>query len=1064
MPLPSGAKSFKEVDPELKRTIDRAEKELQGACDGLASLGRELRSIRAAAGAPEPSSGSWLQPAILQDPPALALHQLQKANQVPAAARFRRISSRGGEGQLRLHGRWMELSTLAADTVVKEKSKTKLGRSTTSDELFKTRAEMRSSFVLHPQGAFRLCWDILALLLLLNDSLSLPPAIAWDLSMDSDVPSSVFLRVFFFISLGFWSSDIVINLSTAVYVKGTLAVGRRDIFWAYASSWMLFDVVILSIDLILLCIGVGASDLQVLRIGRILRMIRLMRILKLSKLNSMIEENAASAGRQWVTLVVAITKTAVGMLVCAHFLTCFWFWVGTSIGSAGQANWITIAGADSVPGWVQYLHALRWIMNAPSPPDIDPASGVERAIDIVMAATTLVVIGSAISKISGTMAELRAMNEESDRKRRDVRIYLAGQAVSFELVTRIMRFVEYKLEKVSANTLDSALISPNLQLELYVSQRADFLGQLPIFALAQQCYPEVFGVICKALTKNFCEKGEPVFIAGAFAAELQITATGRYQYSQELAEQPVMLEGTHWFGELSLFCDTAVHYSTLTPETIAETYSLTGADLVDCIKPSRGCTSLFCEYAKDFVAAMQKTSSKFGDADQVEQGQVCCKLNRHFQAAYPDPATLFTNVVIAAPLENAEVEVETDDANLVNGNSPHPHEGDLPEKNRSSQSVLTKLASNSNPVAHAAAETSTDPGLSSLVDEITSQEVLEAEKLPAKLQQVIPELNPDYGTHVVYGQPAERDRGESSCISVIALLKNDYDLFTQPQAPPVKLKDSQWLELQEILAWIEPDPKELEAVLVLLSIRGLGKSKTILQQLPADLQRPERAVVHLCQRVQNVVPSASWLSQKSLHLVEETLATHELFNLAQMLQGENCPASVKELRVHIEEKGDASFRFYIFFLLGFMSGLAAGQGSRFMNAKNADATIGGIRVLQRLMSVEPTAIYWGYLALRADKLALPFDSPEDLVLVRLACLARVQDQKGYELLRRAWHELGLRERRSLTDHFLADGIQEQAFVLEFLPNCVASAQANKLIGLTCLLDVLTDILSCLRAK
>lgn len=55
-----------------------------------------------------------------QDPPALALHQLQKANQVPAAARFRRISSRGGEGQLRLHGRWMELSTLAADTVVKD--------------------------------------------------------------------------------------------------------------------------------------------------------------------------------------------------------------------------------------------------------------------------------------------------------------------------------------------------------------------------------------------------------------------------------------------------------------------------------------------------------------------------------------------------------------------------------------------------------------------------------------------------------------------------------------------------------------------------------------------------------------------------------------------------------------------------------------------------------------------------------------------------------------------------------------------------------------------------------
>lgn len=38
-----------------------------------------------------------------------------------------------------------------------------------------------------------------------------------------------------------------------------------------------------------------------------------------------------------------------------------------------------------------------------------------------------------------------------------------------------------------------------------------------------------------------------------------------------------------------------------------------------------------------------------------------------------------------------------------------------------------------------------------------------------------------------------------------------------------------------------------------------------------------------------------------------------------------------------------------------MSGLAGGQGSRFMNAKNADATIGGIRVLQKLMSVSATA-------------------------------------------------------------------------------------------------------------
>lgn len=57
---------------------------------------------------------------------------------------------------------------------------------------------------------------------------------------------------------------------------------------------------------------------------------------------------------------------------------------------------------------------------------------------------------------------------------------------------------------------------------------------------------------------------------------------------------------------------------------------------------------------------------------------------------------------------------------------------------------------------------------------------------------------------------------------------------------------------------------------------------------------------------------------------------------------------------YIARAGDSLFRFYILFLLGFMSGLAGGEGSRFMNAKNADATIGGIRVLQKLMSVNAT--------------------------------------------------------------------------------------------------------------
>eukprot|EP00913_Durusdinium_trenchii_P032811 g30716.t1 len=69
-------------------------------------------------------------------------------------------------------------------------------------------------------------------------------------------------------------------------------------------------------------------------------------------------------------------------------------------------------------------------------------------------------------------------------------------------------------------------------------------------------------------------------------------------------------------------------------------------------------------------------------------------------------------------------------------------------------------------------------------------------------------------------------------------------------------------------------------------------------------------------------------------------------------------------------------------------------------------------------------IYWGFISARAAALLLPQQTAEDLVLMRLACLSRVQDVKSYKDLRRAWDSLGAREQTILVDHFLCDGLEE----------------------------------------
>eukprot|EP00439_Symbiodinium_sp_Y106_P078154 s93_g16.t5 len=272
-------------------------------------------------------------------------------------------------------------------------------------------------------------------------------------------------------------------------------------------------------------------------------------------------------------------------------------------------------------------------------------------------------------------------------------------------------------------------------------------------------------------------------------------------------------------------------------------------------------------------------------------------------------------------------------------------------------------------------------------------------------------------------------------------------------------QEAQWQELQELIAWTKPSESAVRPALVLLAIRSLGKCKRIVQQLPHQAHRPEEALIYLIRNYANVVPSVTSMGDDEVELMADALEVHKDFNLAQMLQGENVPASVQQLKELVQKLGIKIFRFYILFLLGFMSGLAGGNGSRFMNSRNAASVIVGIRTLRHVLDSSPQAIYWSFIDLRARQLMLPRNTPEDdFALVRLGCLARVQDLTGYQSLKSSWMLLGLRERQLLVRHFLADGIESQAFLCEFLPDCVGKAKDNRNVGLHLLLEVMVHLI------
>ncbi|CAE7472163.1 Hcn4 [Symbiodinium sp. CCMP2456] len=123
---------------------------------------------------------------------------------------------------------------------VKTWSRSKTRRMPSSPTAVRVIEERASRWILYPSSRFRLCWDALTLLILLQDML-LSPLHVFDGEDDQRGMQNSWIVV----SAAFWSLDVVLSFFTAVYVDGRLVQDGVGIAKAYMMSWMPFDLCIL---------------------------------------------------------------------------------------------------------------------------------------------------------------------------------------------------------------------------------------------------------------------------------------------------------------------------------------------------------------------------------------------------------------------------------------------------------------------------------------------------------------------------------------------------------------------------------------------------------------------------------------------------------------------------------------------------------------------------------------------------------------------------------------------------------------------------------------------------
>jgi len=1036
---------FSEVETHLRKTFDELQQQVQSLQEGVeADISRHLqdRTLSEAEKKVEPSS---LEGWVLHDE-VLTLPVKEQLDKKTVAALVLQEGAEVDQEELtahptlRLNSHLMELSMKAQEAVGaggREKFKSEMTshrpsmrrwatRNTSSGQLSSSQFDRCDNLrVFSPNSKFRICWDIFGAGLIYMDAFVLPLCIAWNLTLTPfptvNSESHTMLHVFAAVSLIFWPADIYLNFSTGFYLQGALQLSRKAIACRYIRTWFLFDLCVVSIDIsagLLSTVEEESQEfLQSLRSARylrILRTLRIFRILKAGKINLLIENLVISMGRQWLILAFTVGRMLLAIGMVAHIMACIWFGLGQAVSETnGGGSWIDVLLIRNSTGYVQYSHALAWILLPPAPPMVEPDSGVEMMVCIFLFVMTVLVIGSALSILTGTLHEIRQVNNERSRKRRELRIFLQTKAVPTELLMRIMSYADYKMARQSPIGYDTSLISPMLEAELATFQFGGNLQNHPFFQLTSTIFPQVFAEFCSALQKQFFSEGESVFSIGSIAEMMYITSHGDFSIGEEDDTAVRSFTGAHnYFAEVALYVEAVTHQCTLAAHSFAEVFVLAGTKLAAVLANSPMCTTMFVEYANEYIRLYSDMVGRVDHPDALEMEVTCAEKACFSNSFYLDLNVDERKILRTIDLRGLEEQ----------------------EGRRPPIEFIEQVMESNQP------------------------DFLE------ELRMSFVELDQVDGLHARYGELKEQEKVESGILSLLALTRNDYEAFTAPQKGPNRLTTTQWQQLQGVLEWAAPTPPKLVAAIWLLAVRPLGKYRSVTSQVPAAQQRPDQAVRYILAAYPLVAPTGACLEKDVRLFVTSILELQLNFNFAQMLQGENVPANLLQLKEFILKKsGEETLKFYVLFLLGFLSGLAGGSGSRFMNCSNARSTIPGLHILMRVLKKDPTALYWTYIHNRAVELGRKPENTADLAVVRLACLCRAQSAKDLHQLQESWQKLSSQEQGSLLQHFLADGVVNQAIVFEFLPLCLERAKNNAFVTIPSLLQILVELLAAVRA-
>jgi len=496
-------------------------------------------------------------------------------------------------------------------------------------------------FISFPGSPARLTWDFFGAFLIFYDLIAIPMEFF-------NPPQTWYVEAIDWFTLLFWTANIFASFCVGYVHEGLTVMSPLKIALKYFRTWFIVDLVVVVPDWVFTVIrlrakegggGGGGAESSV----KLVRMVRLLRLMKLRKILQTINEMIDT---EYLSIIVNILKMIMLLLVINHYVGCIWFLIGSN-STDGDDSWIKYHEFDGA-GWTyQYFTSFHWAITqfTPASMHIQPQNVPERVFAIAVVVFALVGFSYVVGSITGSLTQLRSMQEDTTKQFWNLRRYLKQNKVPLTLASRIQRYLEHawqsQQENISLQNIKiMKLLSEQLHCELQCELSVPHLSVHPLFRrLYDVSNVTMHRLANTAIRRKPLARNDILFISGEKATNMYIVVAGRLQYHKSDSSGDDHHEwvdkGEDWIAEPVLWTPMWLHLGNLTAVTECDLLLVDPKSFSEVFVLNPHAYTLASNYAQRFLMWLESLGAD--SLTDICQGEEVGPLVESFIDSYTEP-------------------------------------------------------------------------------------------------------------------------------------------------------------------------------------------------------------------------------------------------------------------------------------------------------------------------------------------------------------------------------------------------------------------------------------------